>query len=138
MGIHRLSNIDDHLVVTFCFRVESLKWFQAVNTICIISSFILQIRILWDVILSKFWRYYDSGQHITLDEGVILFRGHKLFIDNFYTDPQLAWKLIKLKIFITGIIKVNRRGLPAKFDDLKLKLMRRKTIPEMTFYIYTI
>lgn len=47
--------------------------------------------------------------------------GYQLYTDRFYTSPDLALELHKLKIHITGTVKVNRKNLPPNFKKLKLK-----------------
>lgn len=39
-------------------------------------------------------------------------RGHKLFVDNFYTSPGLAEFLLEKNTNICGTVRENRKGLP--------------------------
>jgi hypothetical protein len=46
--------------------------------------------------------------------------GHKLFTDNYYTSPNLAYELLRKGFYMTGICRNNRKGLPRNIkDDLK-------------------
>jgi len=48
-------------------------------------------------------------------------RGHKLFIDDFYTSPTLLFELEKKGIALIGIVKPNRKSLPTTHKSLKLE-----------------
>jgi len=47
-------------------------------------------------------------------------RGHKLFIDNWYSSPSLANYLHKRKTNVTGTVRKNRKGMPALSAKLKV------------------
>lgn len=47
--------------------------------------------------------------------------GHSLFVDNYYTSVQLVENLLKEKIFVTGTLRINRKGNPEEVVRKKLK-----------------
>ncbi|KAL4125856.1 hypothetical protein QTP88_010096 [Uroleucon formosanum] len=47
-------------------------------------------------------------------------RGHKLFIDNWYSSPSLAKYLHKKKTNVTGTARKNRKGMPSLLAKLKV------------------
>jgi len=49
--------------------------------------------------------------------------GHKLYMDNFFSSPDLYDDLIQKKIYCCGTVRLNRRGMP---KDLKHKTLRLK------------
>lgn len=53
------------------------------------------------------------GHRVVMDlmEGYRM-RGHCLFVDNFYTSPQLLLDLLSMGIYCTGTVRVNRRNFP--------------------------
>ena len=194
MGIHKLPSIEDHFsenkfLQSGVSTIISGRKYHLYNKFFHLADNSKQIKPIdkiqpfLDLILTKIQKYYDPGQHITLDEGIIPFqgrcqykqynkmkpekwgmkmyllcdsktgyvwkakiyqgkeesinnyttqltlsfttslknKGYKLFTDNFYTSPELAWELLKKRISITGIVKANRKGLPAKHENLKLR-----------------
>jgi len=71
-----------------------------------------------------------AAQHLTatrntvahLTRGVEGF-GHKLYIDNFFSSPDLYDDLTQKKIFCCGTVRLHREGMP---KDLKPKTLRMK------------
>lgn len=47
-------------------------------------------------------------------------KGHKLFIDNWYTSPSLAMFLYKKKINVTRTVRKNRKGMPKLTSKLEV------------------
>jgi len=71
-----------------------------------------------------------AAQHLTATDATVtnLTRrvegvGHKLYIDNFFTSPDLYDDLIQKKIYCCGTVRLNRQGMP---KDLKHKTLRLK------------
>ena len=69
-----------------------------------------------------------AAQHLTTTHNTvaILTRGvegfvHKLYVDNFYSSPDLYDDLVQKKIFCCGIVRLHRKGMP---KDLKPKTLR--------------
>ena len=50
-------------------------------------------------------------------------RGHKLYMDNFISSPELFDDLTKKQIYCCGSVRRNRRGMP---QDLALKTTKLK------------
>lgn len=46
-------------------------------------------------------------------------RGHKLFVENWYSSPSLVKYLHKKKTNVTGIVRKNRKGMPSMTIKLK-------------------
>jgi hypothetical protein len=71
-----------------------------------------------------------AAQHLTatlntvanLTRGVEGF-GHKLYMDNFFSSPDLYDDLAQKKIFCCGTVGLHRKGIP---KDLKPKTLRLK------------
>jgi hypothetical protein len=61
-----------------------------------------------------------TAQHVTVTELMrkIEGRDHKLFMDNFFSSPELFDDLVKKQIYCCGTVRPNRKGMP---QDLKLK-----------------
>ena len=49
--------------------------------------------------------------------------GHKLYMDNFFSSPELFDDLLKKQIYCCGTVRLNRRGMP---QDLRLKTTKLK------------
>ena len=49
-------------------------------------------------------------------------RGHKLYLDSFFSSPALFDDLTKKKINCCGTVKPNRRGMPRDLESEKMKL----------------
>lgn len=47
-------------------------------------------------------------------------KGHKVFIDNWYTSPSLAMFLYKKKTNVTGTVRKNRKGMPKLTSKLEV------------------
>ena len=48
-------------------------------------------------------------------------KGHKLFVDNYYTSPILFHDLYQQQTGACGTLRVNRKGVPADLKTVKLK-----------------
>jgi hypothetical protein len=57
---------------------------------------------------------------LSLCEG-ILNKGHTIATDNWYTSLDLAYELLKKETHLLGTVRKNRRGLPKKVTEKKLK-----------------
>ena len=51
-------------------------------------------------------------------------RGHKLYMDNFFSSPQLFQDLARRQIYCCGTVRPNRKGMPQDIGPKKLKLKR--------------
>lgn len=51
----------------------------------------------------------------------LLGKGHKIFLDNYYTSPELAAELDANDTYLCGTVRVNRKGMPRAFPLIKLK-----------------
>jgi len=49
--------------------------------------------------------------------------GHKLYLDNFFSSPELLDDLANKQIYCCGTVRPNRRGMP---HDLALKATKLK------------
>ena len=49
--------------------------------------------------------------------------GHKLYMDNFFSSPDIYDDLARKKIFCCGMVRLHRKGMP---KDLKTKTLRMK------------
>lgn len=52
-------------------------------------------------------------------------KGFNLFVDNWYSSPQLFEDLAEVGILACGTVHANRRGLPSDIMNLKAKEMKR-------------
>jgi len=50
-------------------------------------------------------------------------RGHKLYMDNFFSSPKLFDDLLKKQIYCCGTVSPNRKGMP---QDLRPKTTKQK------------
>ena len=50
-----------------------------------------------------------------------MWKGHKVFIDSFYCCPTIVRFLYFREIYVTGISRSNRKGMPAQIKDLNLQ-----------------
>jgi len=71
-----------------------------------------------------------AAQHLTATHNTVanLTRGlkgfgHKLYMDNFVSSPDLYDDLAQKKIFCCGTVRLHRKGMP---KDLKPKTLRLK------------
>lgn len=53
---------------------------------------------------------------------------HKVFCDNYYTSPLLAEEFLKNKIFLTGVCRKNRKGLPNNIYAMLSDVEKNKKI----------
>ena len=65
----------------------------------------------------------------------LAFQGYELYVDNFYSSPNLFVNLLDHGITATGTFRSNRRGLPPEVVALKLALEKSKA-PRGTGYYY--
>ena len=47
--------------------------------------------------------------------------GYDLYVDRFYTSPELATELLRIGSTITGTVMSNRRNMPAKVRETRQK-----------------
>ena len=50
-----------------------------------------------------------------------LYKGHHLFMDNFYSSPLLYCRLASCQVGCTGTVRKSRKGIPADIKDEKVK-----------------
>lgn len=48
-------------------------------------------------------------------------KGYCLFLDNYYTSPELIDKLLRQKTDCIGTMRVNRKGVPTEIKTIKFK-----------------
>ena len=60
-----------------------------------------------------------TAQHVTATHATVTEltrkiegRGHKLYMDNFFSSPELFDDLVKKQIYCCGTVRPNRRGMP--------------------------
>ena len=58
-------------------------------------------------------------------------KGHRLFIDNFYTSPALVYDLLQKGTFSAGTIRTNRKQFP---NELKVDKKAKKNVLEVGNY----
>jgi len=73
-----------------------------------------------------------TAQHVTETHSTVteLIRkvkgcGHKLYVDNFFSSPELYDDLVNKKIYCCGTVRPNRRGMPQDLASKSTKLKRR-------------
>ena len=64
-----------------------------------------------------------------------MFQGYELYIDNFYSSPQLFQDLQRIDIRATGTVNMTRKRLPDKVKELHSALSR-SDVPRGTGYYY--
>ena len=66
-----------------------------------------------------------TATHVTVTELTrkIEGRGHKLYMDNFFSSSELFDDLVKKQIYCCGTVRPNRKGMP---QDLRLKTTKLK------------
>ena len=70
-----------------------------------------------------------TAHHVTATHATVteltrkIGRGHKLYMDNFFSSPELFDDLANKQIYCCGTIRPNRRGMP---QDLRLKTTKLK------------
>jgi len=50
--------------------------------------------------------------------------GHKLYMDNFFSSPNLYYDLAQKKIFCCGTVRLHRKGMPMDLKPMTLRLKR--------------
>ena len=56
-----------------------------------------------------------------LEKGQLLDKGYNVFTDNYYTSPELLFKLFYRQTFGTGTVRGNRKNMPKVVVRAKLK-----------------
>ena len=51
----------------------------------------------------------------------LLEKGHKLYLDNYYTSPELADELDSMDTYMCGTVRKNRKEVPKVFSQVKLR-----------------
>jgi len=51
-------------------------------------------------------------------------RGHKLYMDNFFSSPELFDDLVKKQIYCCGTVRTNRKAMPQYLRQKITKLKR--------------
>lgn len=51
----------------------------------------------------------------------LLDKGHKVYLDNYYNSPELAEELDAHDTYLCGTVRVNRKGIPKAFPQVKLR-----------------
>jgi len=71
-------------------------------------------------------RQHVTATHVTVTEltRMIEGRGHKLYMDNFFSSPELFGDLMKKQIYCCGTVRPNRRGMPQDIRPKTTKLKR--------------
>jgi len=72
-----------------------------------------------------------TAQHVTATHATVTEltrktegRGHKLYVDNFFSSPELFDGLVKIQIYCCGWVRQNRRGMPQDLRPKTTKLER--------------
>jgi len=58
------------------------------------------------------------AQHVTATHATVteqtrkIGHGHKLYMDNFFSSPELFDDMVKNEIYCCGTVRLNRRGMP--------------------------
>ena len=63
---------------------------------------------------------YESGSGFD-EKGNLLGRGHHVYMDNYYTSPDLFWELHNKEVFSCGTCKKNRKNMPKAVTKAVLK-----------------
>ena len=65
-----------------------------------------------------------TATHVTVTEMTrkIEARGHKLYMDNFFSSPELLGDLAKKQIYCCGTVRPNRRGISQDLAHKTIKL----------------
>jgi len=83
-----------------------------------------------------------TATHVTVTELTrkIEGRGHKLYMDNFFSFPELFDDLAKKQIYCCGTVRPNRRGMPQdlapKTSKLKRGDIRVRTSADLTAVLW--
>jgi hypothetical protein len=91
----------------------------------VLSCGVTSYTIRWDMYTGSAYEYdRDVGQGHSvvrkLTDG--LSPGHVLYLDSFYTTPELCKELFEKNIGVCGTVGQNRRGMPDALKDRQLKL----------------
>ena len=72
-----------------------------------------------------------TAQHVTATHATVTEltrktegRGHKLYMDNYFSSPELFDDLAKKQIYCCGTVRLNRRGMPQDLAPKTIKLKR--------------
>ena len=65
-----------------------------------------------------------TAQHVTELTRKIEGRGHNLYMDNFFSSPELSDDLAKKQIYCCGTVRPNRKGMPQDLRPKTTKLKR--------------
>ena len=65
----------------------------------------------------------------------LVFQGYEVYLDNFYSSPELFDHLFECGITATGKFRANRRGLPADVLVLKVALDKPQVSCGTGYYI---
>ena len=63
-----------------------------------------------------------------LDKVQLLNKGMHIYMDNYYSSPELMLELFNKKTFSTGTVRANRRGLPKALDKKHAKLKKGESV----------
>ena len=63
------------------------------------------------------------------------FQGYQVYVDNFYSSPDLFTHLLEYSITATGTLRTNRRGVPGDVVVLKEALDKRSVTRGTGYYI---
>jgi len=87
-----------------------------------------------------------TAQHVTATHATVTDlmkkegRGHKLYMDNFFSSPKLFDVLAKKQIYCCGTVRWNRRGMPQdlapKASKLKWGDIRIRTRADLTAILW--
>ena len=71
---------------------------------------------------------HSTAQHVTATHATVTEliegRGHKLYMDNFFSFPELFDDLVNKQIYCCGTVRPNRRGMPQDLRPKTTKLKR--------------
>ena len=59
-----------------------------------------------------------------LESTKLLDKGHHIYMDNYYTSPELFSELFYRETYACGTVRQNRKGLPTSVKQAKLKLLQ--------------
>ncbi len=83
---------------------------------------------IMDLILYHGQGSIDQDQYGVQAQAVVMqllrpyyYKGHTLYLDNWYSSIPLADNLFKKKVSITGMLRSNRKGFPAPIKKTKLE-----------------
>ncbi|PNF23367.1 hypothetical protein B7P43_G13170 [Cryptotermes secundus] len=83
----------------------------------------------------KFQKVYIPGKEVSVDESLLLWkgrlsetRGRCVYMDSFYSSPDLFQRLVQRTTDASGTVKITRKGMPI---DLKKKLKKGEVVSAM-------